>query len=182
MHREEVKSGTIQGRNCIKTHPCTDNKFRSVHYHFNVSLPAHPKALATDKPTMGAPNTRTKPATNGVRPPHTTGRPPPATPAHAPVSKVPPSKTPGRGTVLKAGDLSDRSRSTTGEPDRNMNVTLRCNAWSWIHVNRVGEIPMLSRVTLQGFSVALFGPHLATEGTGCSVHADPHFGACEWAG
>ncbi|CAL8269583.1 unnamed protein product [Boreogadus saida] len=75
---------------------------------------AHPKALATDKPTMGAPNTRTKPATNGVRPLQTASRPPPATPAHYPKTPFP-----GRGTVLKAGDLSDRSRSTTVAPLRN---------------------------------------------------------------
>ncbi|XP_059919524.1 microtubule-associated tumor suppressor 1 homolog A isoform X5 [Gadus macrocephalus] len=66
---------------------------------------------------MGAPNTRTKPVTNGVRPPQTTGRPPPA---HGPVSKVPPKTPgPGRGTVLKAGDLSDGSRSTTVAPLRS---------------------------------------------------------------
>ena len=77
----------------------------------------------------------------------------------------------------KAGDQSDRGRSpgsVTGEPDQNMNVKPDHES-----MYRVGEIPMLSKVTLQGFSVALFGPHLATEGTGCSVHCDPHCGACE---
>ncbi|CAL8262917.1 unnamed protein product [Lota lota] len=91
------------------------------------NIAAHPKALATDKPTMGAPTARTKPAVNGFRPLQSSSRSSPAGPSHAPVSKVP-QKAPGpsRSTVLKAGNQSGSSRNTgsiPGEPDLNMNVT-----------------------------------------------------------
>lgn len=74
---------------------------------------AHPRALASDKATMGAPTTRTKPAVNGFRL-QTSNRPSTAGSSNATASKTPHQKAqgPSRSTALKAGLQSDKSRDT----------------------------------------------------------------------
>ncbi|CAL8357277.1 unnamed protein product [Merluccius merluccius] len=115
-HRNGVGSGSAF---CRDTPPLA--KMRSVDSSTSLSRPsrekkrtsssssfnlAHPRA--TDKPTMGAPTTRTKPAVNGFRPLQTSSRPSPAGPSHA--------AGPSRSTALRPGVQSDRSRDTGGTP------------------------------------------------------------------
>lgn len=121
---------------------------------------------------MGAPTTRTKPAVNGFRPLSTHSRHSAPGPSHV-VSKAP-QKAQGP-TALKAGVQSDRNGdtgSTPGEPDHIMNRTWRCRAF---HKStcRVGEIPVLSRVTLQCFPVAFVG-HIWPPGGGAAVYTVTH--------